>query len=503
MDQHDRGVRWGPRPPDAKADCEAKTGKTVWGVKSEQIGILATWAGRFWPVSLSWVPWHFLLRAQQTQLYSFNQTWFKVTDDAPFKEWFRQIPPLLVEEVHTHLQEMLDSGTMCPSQSAWYNVVMLVQMKDGGLCFCIDFHQLNADMKKDSYLLLRIHEALESLVNAGHISCLDLKSGFWQIKMDDSSKQYTAFTVGNLGVFECDCMPFGLCNAPATFQPANAKLPWGAASDIPPHLPWWQMAEEHLYCLCIIFDQFREHNLKLKPSKCSFFRKEITHLAHWVSRDRVWFNNWNLEAIAECALPQTYKDMHALLGLVGHCRRFIKGFACIAQPFSEYLTGEGASRKSEWVSLTEDALKAFEALKQAWQPPFWLLLDNTKLFLLENDVSKDGLGTVLLQKQADGWYHPITYGSRALKPHEKNYHSTKLDVLALKWAVMEHFNEYLPYQSFLVRTDNNPLTYIISTPNLDAMGHQWVSALVQFNFELEYQKGHDNTVADALSQVTT
>ena len=142
----------------------------------------------------------------------------KVTDDTLFKEQFRQIPPPLVEEVHTHLQEMLDSGMICPIQSAWCNAVVLVQKKDGGLCFCIDFCHLNTCMKKDSYPLPRIQEALESLVGAGHFSYLDLKSGFWQIKMDDSSKQYTVLTLGNLGFFECDCMPFGLCNAPATFQ---------------------------------------------------------------------------------------------------------------------------------------------------------------------------------------------------------------------------------------------------------------------------------------------
>ena len=105
-------------------------------------------------------------------------------DDAPFKEQFRQIPLLLVDEVHAHLQEMLDSGTFCPSQSAWCNAIVLVQKKDGSLHFCIDFHHLNTHMKKDSYPLLRIQEALESLVGAGHISCLDLKSGFWQIKVD-------------------------------------------------------------------------------------------------------------------------------------------------------------------------------------------------------------------------------------------------------------------------------------------------------------------------------
>ena len=156
------------------------------------------------------------------------------------------------------------------------------------------------------------------------------------------------------------------------------------------------------------------------------------------------------------------------------------------------------------MSLSEEALEAFEALKQAcMNSPVLAFADYTKDFLLETDASKEGLGAVLSQKQEDGQFHPVAYGSRALTTHEKNYHSTKLEFLALKWAVTEHFKEYLLYQPFLVKTDDNPLTYIMTTPNLDSTGHQWVSALAKYNFQLEYQKGQDNAVADALSQVTT
>ena len=176
----------------------------------------------------------------------------------------------------------------------------------------------------------------------------------------------------------------------------------------------------------------------------------------------------------------------------------------IAQPLNEHLPGEGASRKSEWVSLLEGALKAFKALKKACMTaPVMAFTDYTKLFLLETDASKDRLGAVLSQKQTDGQYHLVAYGSRALMPHEKNYHSTKLEFLALKWEVTEHFKEYLPYQPYLVKTNNNPLTYIMMTPNLDATGHWWVGALARFSFWLEYQKGWDNIVADVLSHVTT
>ena len=213
---------------------------------------------------------------------------------------------------------------------------------------------------------------------------------------------------------------------------------------------------------------------------------------------------WTWKAIAECTLPQTYMEVCTFLGLVGQDRRFIKGFACITQPHSEYLTREGACRKSEWVSLTKETMKAFEVLKWVcMMVPILVFADYTKPFLLDTNSYKDGLGAALSQKQADRQYHSMAYGSWSLTPHEKNYHSTILEFLALKWAVMEHFKEFLPHQSFVVRTDDNQLIYIMSTPNLDAMGHQWVGALAWFNFELEYQKGHDNMVADILSWITT
>ena len=187
----------------------------------------------------------------------------KVTEDTPIKECFRWIPPPMVEEVRNHLKEMLESGAIRPSQSACCNAVVLVRKKDGGLHFFIDFWHLNAWMKMDSYPLPQIQEALESLVGIGHFSCLDLKSGFWQMRMDEASKQYTAFTVGNLGFFECDRMPFGLCNALATFQ----WLMQNCMGDLnfiycliylDDLIVFLQTAEEHLHHLNVVFDHLRE-----------------------------------------------------------------------------------------------------------------------------------------------------------------------------------------------------------------------------------------------------
>ena len=133
--------------------------------------------------------------------------------------------------------------------------------------------------------------------------------------------------------------------------------------------------------------------------------------------------------------------------------------------------------------------------------PILVFPDFDKPFLLETDASKEGLGAMLSQKQGDGCYHPVTFGSHSLTPSEKNYHSSKLEFPMLKWSIMEHFKEYLAYLPFMVQTDNNLLTYILMMPNLDAIGHWWVSTLASFQFKLEYQKGADNGTADALSWV--
>ena len=245
----------------------------------------------------------------------------------------------MVEEVRDHLREMLESSTIRPSQSAWCNAVMLIRKKDGGLCFCINFRCLNTHTKKDSYPLPQIPEALESLVGASHFSCLDLKSGFWQIKMDQVSKQYTAFTVGNLRFNECNRMPFRLCNVPATFQQLMQNC-MGELNFIycliylDDLIVFSQTAEEHLHRLRVVFNHLREYNLKLKPSKCSLFREEIDYLAHKVSKEGVQPSNINMRAIAEYTPPQTYTEIRAFLGLVGHYRHFYKGL-CLNCPTTQ------------------------------------------------------------------------------------------------------------------------------------------------------------------------
>ena len=201
----------------------------------------------------------------------------------------------------------------------------------------------------------------------------------------------------------------------------------------------------------------------------------------------------------ETPMPETYTQVHMFCGLVGHYRRFIKGFVNIVCSLYDML---GKEVKMGLVDLLLEAWEAMNVLKGKVQStPVLVFPDFNKPFLLETDTSKEGLGVVLSQKQSDGCYHPVTFGSHSLTPSEKNYHSSKLEFLVLKWSVMEHFKEYLMYLPFVVQTDNNPLTYVLMMPNLDTTGHRWVGTLASFQFELEYQKGVNNGAVDALSQV--
>ena len=309
-----------------------------------------------------------------------------------------------------------------------------------------------------------------------------------------------------------ESMPFGLCNAPPTFQrlmqnclgELNLTYCLIYLDDV---IVFSETPKEHLQRMRVVFHHLSEHGLKLKPSKCEVFKPEINYLAHHVSQKGVLPSKKNLESIAQCPPPDTYTKVKSFVGLVGHYRRFIKGFAKIAVPLYDLTSGDNKDKKLEHVDLSPEALEAFDRLKAAClQAPILAFLDFDKPLLLEMDASGRGLGAVLSQKQADGRYHPIAYASHVMNETEQRYHSNKQEFLTLKWVVTEQFHEYLsPYgknrNEFVVRTDNNPLTYIFSSTNLDAAGQCWVACLASYNFSLEYQKGKDNTVANFLSQM--
>ena len=278
-------------------------------------------------------------------------------------------------------------------------------------------------------------------------------------------------------------MPYGLCNALATFQQlmqnclGELNLTY-ALIYLDNVIVFSQTKEDHLVRLQAVLECFWEHGLKLKPSKCHFLKKEITFLGHKVSEEGLKPRDEALRGIAEMAPLHNYTEIWRFLSATGFFRHFIKNYACIAKLLNDLLEGKASNWKAQPVDLTPEVVEAFNVLKM-----------------------KCMTAPVLSQQQEDNKYHPVTYASWELKGGEKKYHSLKLEFLALKWAVTDQFKEYLWYKPFTVQMDNNPLTYVMTTPNLDAIGHRWVAARARYGMTIEYLKGAGNKVEDMMSRV--
>lgn len=437
-----------------------------------------------------------------------------LSDNIPFKERHRRIPPAEYEEVRQHLHEMLDGGIIRRSYSPYASPVVLVRKKDGSLRLCVDYRKLNAKTIKDSYALPRIEETLDALTGACWFSSLDLKSGYWQMEIAEEDRHKTAFTTP-LGFYEFNRMPFGLTNAPASFQrlmegcmsDLNLKICFVYLDDI---VVFSSTFEEHLERLGAVFTRLSQFNLKLKPSKCELFQKQVKYLGHIISAKGIETDPSKITDLQNWPKPTDVTEMRSFLGFAGYYRRFVKDYAKIAAPLHALTNGprdRKRKKQKKEVDLapnwrwTAECEQAFETIKQKLtSPPILAYADFSKPFLLNTDASGTGLGAALYQVQG-GKERVIAYASRGLRASERNYPAHKLEFLALKWAVTDKFHEYLYGNKFIVRTDNNPLTYVTTTAKLDATGHRWLSALAAYNYELQYRPGKRNADADGLSRM--
>ena len=435
----------------------------------------------------------------------------ELSDTTPFKQKYRRIPPAMVEEVRTHLKELIASGVIRPSHSPFSSNVVLVRKSDGSLRMCVDYRQLNSRTVRDNYALPRIEDILDSLSGNNYFTVLDMKAGYHQIEILEEHKQRTAFTVGPLGFFEFNKMPFGLVNAPATYQrlqeeclgDLNLKICFIYLDDV---IVFSKTFEDHIQRLTLIFDRFRKFGLKLSPKKCSFFMKKVKYIGHIVSAEGVQADPDKVSKVKNWPVPQTPEEVRQFLGFAGYYRKFIFNFSQIARPLIDIMaTGKKPRGKrkippSSWKwGPAQDT--AFEMLKDRLTSAPVLGYPNFSTpFELHTDASLKGLGAVLYQEQ-DGVKRVIAYASRGLSKSERNYPAHKLEFLALKWAITEKFSDYLTGQTFAVYTDNNPLTYVLTSAKLDATGHRWIAALSAYNFTITYKPGKTNTDADILSRL--
>lgn len=310
-----------------------------------------------------------------------------------------------------------------------------------------------------------------------------------------------------MGLYEFNRMPFGLCNAPATFQRLMQRCLGGMIHeslliylDVIVYSPDF---DSHLQDLEAVFQRLLEMGLKLQPKKCRFLQKEVTYLGHVVSQRGVATDPAKTAVVEQWEVPGTVHQLRSFLGFVGYYRRFVKDFSKIAAPLNRLLQGSKAMSKNTPVVWSPECEQAFLKLKHALvSAPILAYADFSLPFRLYTDASLDGLGAVLSQVQDDR-ERVIAYASRSLHPTERNdqnYSSFKLELLALKWAITEKFKDYLWGAAVEVFTDNNALVHL-HTARLGAVEQRWVSQLANYNYTLRYRPGSANRNADILSRL--
>lgn len=425
-------------------------------------------------------------------------------DATPIRQAPRRVPFAVRGEVAQHLQQMQDSGIIQPSSSPWASPIVLVRKKDGTMRFCIDYRKLNAVTKADKFPLPRIDDLLDQLDKAQYFSTLDLAAGYWQIRINDASKEKTAFTTQQ-GLFEFRVMPFGLTNAPAVFQRLMQSVISGLNPTKGPDfvcvyiddlLIFSCSLEEHLKHLRLVMDRLRQAKLKLKPTKCHFVRHSVEFLGHIITSSGLRPNPKQVAAVQDFPRPQTVHQLRQYLGLTSYYRRFIGKFAKIAAPLY-YLTKKEV--KWEW---SKECQIAFETLKRRLvQAPVLVYPDFEQKFILETDASLNGLGAVLSQVK-EGLLHPVSYASRSLSSPEKNYSITELETLAVVWAI-QHYRAYLYGHEVMVMTDHSAVKAILETPSPSGKHARWwlkVFGSGVKHVEIKYRPGKENVKADSLSR---
>jgi hypothetical protein len=339
---------------------------------------------------------------------------------------------------------------------------------------------------------------LNALNRSKWFSTLDLASGYWQVVMNPRDREKTAF-VTRYSTYEFNVMPFGLCNAPATFQRlmdhVYKKIAWKfVVVYLDDTIVYSKIFDEHLTHLAEIFTRIRQARLHLNLEKCTFWMQSLPFLGHIVSSIGIASDPVKIEAVQRIAPPKNTTQLRSFLGLVGYYRQFIQNFSAIAQPLNQLLC------KDEPYIWDEAQQEAFEKLRERLTTAPILMYPNfDKLFILATDASYQGFGATLSQLDQDRREHPIAYASKSLTKGEVNYSATELECAAIVWAI-EYFHKYLGAAKFLLVTDHLALKWLRTVEPKGRLG-RWILKLQPYNFEIIHKPGKVHSNVDALSRL--
>ncbi|CAD6241240.1 GSCOCG00012617001-RA-CDS, partial [Cotesia congregata] len=424
------------------------------------------------------------------------------TDDNPvFKKQYR-FPPIHREEISRQVKELEEKGIIRPSESGYCSPIWIVKKKDDSLGnkrwrMVIDFRDLNEKTYTVVYPTPNIIEIIDQTGGAKYFSTFDLASGFHQIKIHPDDIHKTAFSTPYQH-YEFVRMPFGLKNAPPTFQRLMNKVLMGMMGrgvfvymdDI---IVYSVTFDEHIAKIEELFDRLRQAGLQLQPDKCHLFRKEINYLGHIISANGVQPDPKKTDAVAKFPTPNNLKKVREFLGLTGYYRRFIDNYAKTSKPLTSLLQKDAVF---EWGN---NQIEAFETLKNKLiTSPILQFPDFSREFIITTDACDYGIGACLSQGEINK-DKPVSFASRLLTSAERNYSTIEKEMLAIVYAVNK-FRPYIYGSQFILVTDHRPLTWVNSVTSPNSRIVRWRLSMEDYTYKVLYKPGRINSNVDSLSR---
>lgn len=419
-------------------------------------------------------------------------------DAEPIKARHYPVSPNVQKLMFEELDRMISLGVIEEAESPWNSPVVLVR-KPGKNRLCLDSRRLNAVTKKLAYALPNINNLLSRLSDTYYISCIDLKDAFWQLELDQASREKTAFSVPGRPQYQYCVMPFGLCNAAQRLcQLMDKVFPVTLRSKVFVYLDDLLVVsssfEEHIRILTDVATKLRNAGLTVNIAKSRFCYKEVKYLGHIVGHGTIRPDPDKISAIVNFPVPTSVRQVRRFMGMCGYYGKFVENYSSLSSPITDTI------RKHAKFTFTAEALESFHKLKEALVCEPVLVHPNfEEPFFIHCDASKYGVGACLMQKDSEGNDRAICFFSKKLNNSQRNYSVTELECLAAILAV-EKFRPYIELHPFSIVTDHSALKWLMDQKDLSGRLARWSLRLQRYEFTIQHRKGNLNVVPDALSR---